>query len=201
VKEKLNKVNDYTATAILKTDVAFIKAPVSNIMVYYKKPDHFKMVKNGGISILPKGGVSVNMYSIISTDKFSVLDAGETVINKIKTRIIKLLPTDENSNVVLSTLYIDETTSLVQKAVTTTVDNGTYELTMTYNKYADYGLPDMVVFSFNAKDYKLPKGITMEFNEKPNPAGVDDQKNKKGKVEITYSSYIINKGVSDDVFK
>src|SRR6187455_2579357 len=78
VKEKLNKVNDYTATAILKTDVAFIKAPVSKLMIYYKKPDHFKMVKNGGISILPKGGVSVNMYSILSTDKFSALDAGET---------------------------------------------------------------------------------------------------------------------------
>jgi len=201
VKEKLNKVNDYTATAILKTDVAFIKAPVSNIMVYYKKPDRFKMVKNGGISILPKGGVNVNMYSIISTDKSRVLDAGETVINKIKTRVIKLLPTDENSNVVLSTLYINETTLLVQKAVITTVDNGTYELTMSYGKYADYGLPDIVVFSFNAKDYKLPKGITMEFNEKTNPAGSDDQKNKKGKVEITYSSYTINKGVSDEVFK
>jgi outer membrane lipoprotein-sorting protein len=200
VKEKLNKVNDYTAAAILKTDVAFIKAPVSNVMVYYKKPDHFKMVKNGGISILPKGGVSVSMYSIISTDKFSVLDAGETVINKTKTRIIKLLPTDENSTVVLTTVYIDATTLLVQKAVTTTLDNGTYELTMTYGKYADYGLPDIVVFSFNAKDYKLPKGITMEFNEKTIPAG-DDQKNKKGKVEITYTSYTINKGVSDDVFK
>jgi outer membrane lipoprotein-sorting protein len=201
VKVKLDKVNDYTATGILKTDVAFIKAPLSNVVIYYKKPDRYKMVKNGGISILPKGGVSVNMSSLISNDKFSILDAGETVINKIKTRIIKLLPADENSNVVLSTLYIDETTLLVQKAVTTTVDNGTYELTMTYGKYAAYGLPDKVIFSFNAKDYKLPKGITLDFDEKTKPAEGTDQKNKKGKVEITYSSYTINKGISDEVFK
>jgi outer membrane lipoprotein-sorting protein len=201
VKVKLDKVNDYTATGILKTDVAFIKAPLSNVVIYYKKPDRYKMIKNGGISILPKGGVSVSMSSLISNDKFSIIDAGETVINKIKTRIIKLLPTDENSNVVLSTLYIDETTLLVQKAVTTTVDNGTYELTMTYGKYAGYGLPDKVIFSFNAKDYKLPKGITLDFDEKTKPAEETDQKNKKGKVEITYSSYTINKGISDEVFK
>ncbi len=31
VKAKLDKVNDYTATGILKTNVAFIKAPVSKV--------------------------------------------------------------------------------------------------------------------------------------------------------------------------
>src|ERR1700749_3810700 len=68
VKSKLDKVNDYTANGVLKTDVAFIKAPVSKVVVYYKKPNHFKLVKNGGISVLPKGGISVNMSTVISTN-------------------------------------------------------------------------------------------------------------------------------------
>jgi hypothetical protein len=68
VKAKLDKVNDYTATGVLKTDIAFIKAPVSNVRVYYKKPDHFRLVKNGGVSVLPKGGISVNMNNVISTN-------------------------------------------------------------------------------------------------------------------------------------
>src|SRR4249919_1954134 len=92
VKEKLDKVSDYTATGILKTDVAFIKAPVSKVTVYYKKPNHFRLVKNGGISILPKGGISVNMGSVVSTDNFTALDAGDAVINNVKTKVIKLLP-------------------------------------------------------------------------------------------------------------
>lgn len=200
VREKLNKVNDYTANGTLKTDVDFIKAPPGSITVYYKKPDRLKMVRNGGISILPKGGVGINMNSIITADKFSAIDAGEGTVNQVKTKIVKLLPTDENSKVVLSTLYIEEKTLLIHKAVTTTVDNGTYELTMTYGKYAAYGLPDKVVFSFNAKDYKLPKGITLDFNQPSKPAA-GEEKNKKGKVEISYTSYAINKGISDDVFK
>lgn len=201
VKAKLDKVNDYTATGILKTDVAFIKAPVSDVTIYFKKPDRFRLVKNGGISVLPKGGVSVNISNIIGTNNFTALDAGNAVVDNVKTRIVKLLPNDENSNIVLSTLYIDESNLLIRKAVTTTRENGTYELNMNYGKYAAYGLPDKVQFSFNAKDYKLPKGITLDFNGTTTPVDSTALKNKKGIVEITYSSYIINKGVDDKVFQ
>ena len=121
--------------------------------------------------------------------------------NKTNLRIIKLLPKDENADIVLSTLYIDETQSLIKKSKTTTRENGTYELEMSYGKYAEYGLADKVIFTFNTKEYKLPKGITFDYDDgskKEQPA--DKFKNKKGKVEISYSGYIINKGVPDAVF-
>lgn len=201
VKTKLEQVNDYVADGVLKTDVTFIKAPAGKVKVYFKKPDKFKLQKDGGISILPKGGVSVNMSSMMSTNNFVALTAGESDVDGYKTKIVKLLPTDENSNIVLSTLYIDEKNLLVRKSVTTTKDNGTYEIGLTYGKYSSYGLPDKVVFSFNTKDYKLPKGVTLEFDEGEKKSDADKLKNKKGKVEITYSSYTINKGVDDNVFK
>ncbi|MGN6213311.1 LolA family protein [Parafilimonas sp.] len=199
VKAKIDKVNDYTAKGVLKTDVAFIKAPVSNVIVYFKKPNRFRLIKKGGISILPKGGVSVNMGTIIGTDNFTALDAGEAIINSIKTKVVKLLPGDDNSNIVLSTLYIDEAKLLIVKAITTTRENGTYELSMKYGKYADYSLPDKIDFSFNTKEYKLPKGVTLNFNENPS-SEKEKLKNKKGSIEISYASYIINKGINDAVF-
>ena len=201
VSAKLNQVNDYTAEGSLKTDVSFIKAPSGKVKVYFKKPNKFKLKKAGGISILPKGGVSINMNSMVMTGGYVALAAGESIIDGVKTKIVKLLPTDENSEIVLSTLYIDEANLLVRKAVTTTKENGTYEMGMTYSKYSNYGLPDKVVFSFNTKDYKLPKGITLEFDEGEKPSDLDKLKNKKGRVEITYNSYIINKGVEDSIFK
>jgi hypothetical protein len=201
VKAKLDLVNDYSADGILKTDVAFIKAPVSKIKMYYKKPNKFRLKKDGGISVLPKGGVSITMNNVIGTADFVALAAGETMIDGIKTKIVKLLPADENSDIVLSTLYIDEPNLLIRKAVTTTRENGTYEITMSYGKYMSYGLPDKIVFSFNARDYKLPKGITLDFDEAPQPSDMDKMKNKKGKVEIVYTSYVINKGIDDAVFK
>jgi outer membrane lipoprotein-sorting protein len=199
VKAKLDKVNDYVAEGKMKTDVAFIKAPTGKVKVFYKKPNKFKLKRDGGISILPKGGVSVNMSSILADGDFDALDAGKTNYGGTNVRVVKLLPRSETSNVVLTTLYIDEANLVIRKANTTTRESGTYEMEMSYGKYLAYGLPDKVVFAFNTKDYKIPKGVTLEF-ETGDSAIPDKMKNKKGKVEITYSNYNINKGVPDSEF-
>lgn len=195
----MDRVNDYVAAGKMKTDVVFIKAPVANIKSYYKKPNRFKIKRDGGISLLPKGGVSVNVSSLLLTDDYTAIDAGQTTLNKIPVRIIKLLPLNDNSDVVLTTMYIDEVNLLIRKSSTTTKDNGTFDMEMQFGKYAEWGLPDKVIFSFNTKDYKLPKGITLEYDDGSKKQELP--KNKKGKVEISYSSYIINKGVTDEMLK
>ena len=200
VKAKLDQVNDYKASGKLKTDVSFLKVPVSNVEVYYKKPDRFKVKKDGGISLLPKGGVTINLNSLLMGDHVTAVNAGESEIDGIKMKVVKLLPLEENAELILTTMYIDEQRSLVYKAVTTTRDNGTYDIQMYYGRFQKYGLPDKVIFSFNTKDYKLPKGVTFEY-EPEEATKTDPLKNKKGKVEINYSNYVINKGVPDAVFQ
>lgn len=199
VKAKLDKVNDYTAQGKMKIDVSFIDAPDSKVIVYYKRPDRFKVKKAGGISILPKGGVSVNMGSLLANENFDVVQSKDAKVNGVDTKVVKLLPRDENSDVVLTTLYIEEKNAVIRKATVTTKENGSYEIELSYGKYIDWGLPDKAIFLFNTKDYKLPKGITFEY-EKGDKKKEQTLKNKKGKVEITYSSYVINKGIDDKVF-
>ncbi len=201
VKAKLNRVNDYEAKGKMKTNIVFIKAPIATVKVYYKKPNKLKINNESGISFIPKGSMNINLGNIFSnTQGFDIIDMGKENITNL--HIIKLLPKDENADVVLSTLYIDEANALIKKTKTTTRENGTYELEMTYGKYADYGLADKVIFSFNTKEYKLPKGITLDYDDgsKKNQAA-DKVKNRKGKVEISYSNYDINKGVPDSVFQ
>lgn len=201
LKAKLDQVNDYQANGILKTDIAFIKAPVSKISVYFKRPNKFRLKKDGGISILPKGGVSVTMTNVVDIPDFVALAAGETTIDGYPVKIVKVLPSNDSIEIVLATLYIDEANLLVRRATVTTRENGTYDISLGYGSYSNYGLPDKVVFSFNTKDYKLPKGITLEFDDDAKSSDMDKLKNKKGKVEIKYSSYIVNKGIDDSVFK
>jgi outer membrane lipoprotein-sorting protein len=200
VKAKLDKVNDYTAQGIMRIDVSFIDAPESKVTVYYRKPDQFKVKKNGGISILPKGGISINLGTLLSNGNYDIIPGKDTKINGVDTKTVKLLPQNENSDVVLATLYIEEKNLVVRKAAVTTKENGTYEIDLSYSKYIDWGLPDKVIFSFNTKNYKLPKGLTFEY-EKGDRKKADTLKNKKGKVEITYSTYTINKGIDDKIFQ
>ncbi|MFY7965311.1 MAG: LolA family protein [Chitinophagaceae bacterium] len=201
VRAKLEQVNDYVAEAKLRTDVAFIKAPVGRVKVYFQKPNKLKIIKEKGISILPKGGVSINSSSVLGMTNYTAIDAGEAVVNGIKTKMIKLLPLDENSDVVITTLYIDEASLLIRKSATTTKENGSFEMEMFYTNYKNLGLPDKMVFSFNVKDYKIPKGVTLEFDDEIKPEDREKMKKKKGKVEFLYTNYIINKGIDAAVFK
>ena len=111
-----------------------------------------------------------------------------------------MIPTDEKLDWVISTLWIDPVDVLVYKTFTTTKENGTYEITMEYGQYANYGLPSKLVFGFNTKDYKLPNGITLEFGDEDPAAKQKALKQKKGTIEITYTKYVINEGVSNSMF-
>ena len=200
LKAKMYLVNDYSASGRLKTDVAFLKVPVAKVNVYFKRPNKFRISKEKGISILPKGGVSINMQDVLAGNDYLALDAGAANLKGIPVRIIKILPNNETGDVVLSTIYVDEKKLLIQKITTTTRENGSYDIELTYGKWGNYGLPDKTIFSFNTKDYKLPKGVTLEFDDGERP-DADRLKNKKGTVEITYDSYQVNKGIPDSYFK
>lgn len=197
VKTKLEKINDYEAEGKMKTNVAFIKAPVATVKVFYKKPDKLLILNETGISFIPKGSVNINLNNLfVNMNAFDIIDAGR---DSGGLRVLKLLPKVDTADIVLSTLYVDEKDMLVKRSKTTTKENGTYELEMNYSKYLAYGLPDRIVFSFNTKDYKLPKGITLDYDDGSEKNG-DKLKNKKGTVEITYKNYIINKGIDNKIF-
>lgn len=200
VKAKLELVNDYQAEGQLKTDVPFMKVPESKVSIFYKKPNKFKIKKAEGISIVPKGGISVNLNSLFAGNEYTIIPGGSSSFQGKQLTIVKLLPVKEENDVVLSTLYIDEKEALIYKANTTTKNNGTYEMEMKYGRFAKWGLPDKILFSFNTKEYKLPKGVTFEYETEPKPEAAAKSKNQKGTVEITYQNYSINKGLQDAVF-
>lgn len=200
VSQKLSQVNDYVADGVMKTDVSFIKASLGKVKVYFKKPNLLKVKKEGGISLLPRGGVSLTINSLLNTKQYSTIAAGNQILNGKKLTVIKLIPIDDNVDWVISTLWIDPVEALVYKTATTTKENGSYEIFMQYGEYAQQGLASKIIFSFNTKDYKLPNGITLEFGDEDPNAKQRTLKNKKGTIEITYSKYIINKGIPNNIF-
>jgi outer membrane lipoprotein-sorting protein len=200
VRDRLQKVKDYQANGTMTVDVPFINAQPASVKVYYKQPEFFKVVKDGGVSILPKGGVSVNLNALLVSDRYTVVPSGKAVVKNSSAKVIKLLPLDEKSDIVIATLYIDEIAKVIRKALVTTKENGSYELEMDYGKYLEWGLPDRMVFIFSLKDYKLPKGVTFEY-EKGEKKKAPPDPNKPGRIILLYKTYSINKGIAASVFK
>ena len=132
VKEKYDKVNDYTATGKLKTNILFIKAPIATVKVYYKKPDRLRIKNEKGVSLIPKGTVNINPNIVLTLIEYESFDGGKEKVNGKECRIIKIFPLDDKNDISRATLYIDETDMLVIKSVITSKENGTYELLLTY---------------------------------------------------------------------
>jgi len=200
VAQKLALVNDYVAEGTMKTDVSFIKASLGKVKIYFKKPNLLKVKKEGGISLLPRGGVSLTINTLLNTKGYTSIPVGTQLLNGKKLTVIKLIPNDDNLDWVISTLWIDPVEALVYKTATTTKENGSYEITMQYGAYAQQGLASKIIFSFNTKDYKLPNGITLEFGDEDPASKQKMLKNKKGTIEITYNKYTINKGIPNNIF-
>jgi hypothetical protein len=200
VKSKLDKVFNYSATGKMKTNVIFLKAPIAKVQVYFRKPNQLRILNEKGISFIPKGSMNMDLSQLfIDPAGFDLLDLGND--KKTGWRIIKLLPRDPASEVVLSTIYVDAAAGLIRRSSTTTRENGTFELEMSYGAYAEYGLADKVIFSFNSQEYKLPKGITFDYDDGSGKKAATTGKPTRGRVEIYYSNYQINKGVPESVFR
>ena len=200
VRTKIEQVNDYSADGQMKTNISFLKVPDAAVKIYFKRPNHIRIKNELGVSLVPKGTVNISLGNLLSGD-YQILDAGMEINSGNKIRLVKLLPKDENAELVLTTLYIDAVSLLIIRARTTTRTNGTSELEMTYGKYAAFALPDKVVFTFNTQEYKLPKGVTFDYdNGNTNKKAESPTKSNQGRVLINYSGYRINKGLPDSVF-
>lgn len=198
-EKKFNAVKNYKADVNIKTDVSFIKVVPVNAFIYYKQPDKMH-IECKGIAILPKQGPDFLFATLLNSENFIAVDMGTQLYNTIILKIIKLLPKSDTSDLVLGTVWIEANTLLIYKTQVTTKSRGTVDLEFTYGKYANYLLPDKVVFEMDVNKFKIPKAIAADYE-----SSAQKQKNakqaKRGKVTITYKSYILNNGIDDSVFK
>jgi outer membrane lipoprotein-sorting protein len=203
MRQKLEYVKDYVADVKMKVDVSFMRVPQLHGKLYFKAPDKMKLDRSGGISIMPRKSISMTLNNLVPSGEATVIDAGVDQVGSIKTRVIKVVPGTEQTDIVLTKIWIDEERLLALRTETTTRDNGTINMDLVYGKYADIGLPDKITFFVDVKEFKLPKGVTMDYDQgqQPKKTGKEGPKLKKGKIEITYLNYQVNKGIPDEVFR
>jgi outer membrane lipoprotein-sorting protein len=201
LRTKVMAVRDYTADVKMKIDVNYMHIPQLKGTLYFKSPNKMRLERHGGISILPKKNINLTLSNLIPTGNVTVIDAGTDVKNGRKVRVLKVIPEDDLSNIVLTKLYVDEADLLAVRTETTTRNDGTVLMDLEFGHYATYGLPDKVTIFMDLKDYKLPKGVTMDYNDEAETTSKPKKvKSQKGTIQISYLKYAVNTGLSDDVF-
>ena len=203
VIRKFDKVEDYQADISLKLDISFAKIPDTKAKIYFKKPDKVK-IDSKGFAIVPRQSINFSPASLLKGDYTAIYVKTETVDNN-KLDVIKIIPNSDSTDIILSTLWIDENQSLIRKVVTNGKKSGTTTIEMSYDN-PSYSLPSKIVFNFNVSDVDVPQQMQQQQpmqqqNQNQNDARHRGFRSISGKVIVTYSNYKINQGIPDSIFE
>jgi hypothetical protein len=198
VKSKMDKVTTYKAVVGITVDVPFMKVPPAEATLYYKAPDKTAFQAKG-FAMLPKQGADVTAVRLLQRPHVAI-DAGTGTFQNATLRKVKVLPSDEASDVVVATLWIHESTLQIRKVESTMKKGGTVVAELTYGNEtsARYGMPSFVKLMLDVGSFEIPKTMTGDFDA---PKRDKSKGPQQAVVQLTYKSVEFNKSVSDDVFR
>ncbi len=198
VVSKISLVKDYSVDALIRADVPFIKISPVNAKIYFKQKNKFKVVSKG-IAILPKQGFTEVNTFLLQKNSYMAVESGTKMIGELKTSLITVIPTNENSEFILAKLWVDPKNAVIISSQITTRSSGTVNVSYRYGSQIAFGLPSELIFEIDVKKFKMPKSIASDLNNS-NSKKSNGKTDKKGTITIKLSNYSINKGISDSFF-
>lgn len=197
VKSKFDVIKDYQADVVVKLDMEAVKVPDTKAKVYFKQPNKYK-IESDGFAMLPKQSVNFSPLQLLQEEYTAVYVKTEKIENNYFD-IIKIIPNNDTTDIILSTMWINNSKYIIQKVETTTKRGGTVQIDFVYDEKF-IPLPIELKFSFNQiEKNKTEKNQT---DKKENmQQRVPLSMRIRGSVIMKYSNYKINTGLSNKIFE
>lgn len=192
IEKKYSGLNDYIVDVNVHFDIEALKAPDLQAKLYYKAPDKMK-VESKRIFFFPQEGGYFNP-SLFKKKGFDIRLVERLIYDGRKAVRLKLTPIDTDTFNKGFVLTIDTDRSLIREIKISPSEGREVKATLDYGRFGNFELPARIDLELDIPSEE-PSGVK-EFTQ-------FGQKTKRvtGKVEITYSNYRINVGLSDEIFK
>ncbi|MFA6439397.1 MAG: outer membrane lipoprotein-sorting protein [Bacteriovoracaceae bacterium] len=191
VKANFDAIKDYTAMLTGKVNMERLKVPQMNVKIYFKQPNKFK-TESKGTTFLPKNILDINPGDLL--DKFDASLLGqEEIEGKTFFKIRLVTKTAKGKQVRESFIWVEESRWTITKL----------EAYPSEGRKIEVLIESMVV----EKKYILPEKITAKFDFEQNTDSLAEKiyspnrMPKRGMVELIYSDYHVNTGLSDEIFE
>ena len=194
IQTNFNKIKDYTVDIDIKIDVNFVDAPDSKAKLFFKQPNKVK-IKSEGFALLPKQGLTFSPSELL-TENYSAILIKSEIIDSFMVDVIKVIPLEDSSNILLSTLWVDPLYNVIRKIESVTKKMGTITIHLAYENGSTAILPSTAKFFFNTTN----SGHSTMFKNSDVKESNKDKGNISGSVIITYSNYLLNQNLSDSLF-
>lgn len=196
---KYKRVNDYQADVHIVADIPFIKILPMNARIYFRQPGKMRLVSKG-IAILPRQGFDQMYQAITDRSSYTLVSQGNEMLEKINASVVSILPLSDTMDIITGKFWIDTNRDVILRSQITTRTNGTVIAGYSYGTMVSYGLPDRMTFTVDVRKFKVPKAIAADLNNYNKDRQKKESDGKKGRINISLSKYIINKGVPESVF-
>ena len=192
IEKKYSGLKDHIVDVNVHFDIEALKAPDLQAKLYYKAPDKMK-VESKRIFFFPKEGGYFNP-SLFKKKDFDIKLVERLTYDGGKAVRLKLTPMDTDTYNKGFVLTIDTDRSLIREIKMSPSEGREVKATIEYGMFDNFELPTHIHLQLDIPSDE-PSGMK-EFTQ-------FGQKSKKitGQVEITYSDYRINVGLSDEIFK
>jgi outer membrane lipoprotein-sorting protein len=192
LEKKYSGLKDYVVDVNVHFDVEALKAPDMQAKLYYKTPDKIK-VESKNVFFFPKEGGYFNP-SLFRKKDFDARLLERLTYDGRKAVKLRLTPTEMNKHHQGFVLTLDTDRNLIREINTSPSEGRAVRAVIDYGKFADFELPVHIELHLDIPSVE-PNGMKEfgSFSQRP--------KRITGKVEIAYSNYKVNSGLSDEMFK
>lgn len=192
LERKYSGLKDYTVDVLVHFDIEGFKAPDMQAKLYFKTPDKMK-IESKRVFFLPKEGGYFNPF-MFKKEEFDIRLLERLTYDSRKAVKLKLTPKKMKGATQDFVLTIDTDYNLIREMNISSFEGREVRALIEYDKFDDFGLPKRIELQLD-----IPFNESREIKD----FGQSAQKTKRvtGKVQITYSNYRVNSGLSDETFK
>lgn len=192
IEKKYAGLKDYTADVMVHFDIEMFKAPDMQAKLYYKAPDKMK-VESKRVFFFPKEGGYFNP-SLFKKEDYEIKFLERSTEDGRKAVKLKLAPKKAKRNIQYFILTVDTDRNLIREMEMTQLDGREVRAVIGYEKFEGFELPTHIRLKLDIPSYET-EGVK-EFDQL-----IQKPKRVTGSIEITYSNYRVNSGLSDEFFK
>ena len=191
VKAQFDAVQDYTVVLDIKPDIERFKANEMRLTLFFKQPNKIH-IESKNFVMIPKQLFEINPSDLLA--KFDPFLMGKEQFNGMETYKLRLISKPEKKRpAVESYVWIDAARWVVVHFEATPMEGQLITIDIDYLTVdGKYTLPK----TMNAKlDFQQNTDSLAEKIYSPNRIP------RKGNVELRYSDYKVNQGLSDEIFE
>ena len=191
LQKKYSGLKDYTVDVNVHFDVEGFKAPDMQAKLYCKPPDRMK-IESKRIFFLPKEGGTFNP-SMFNREDFEVKFLERLMYEGRNAVKLRLTPKKKKRNGQDFILTVDTDRNLIREMNVSSIEGREVRALIEYGHFSDFDLPTRIELHLDVP-FSESREIK-DFGQSAQPA-----MRVTGRVEITYSNYRVNSGLSDEIF-